>query len=45
MKKFFFPFDFHILPEHRHIGGKGFPCRCITIKTAIIHEVGVDLFT
>ena len=38
-------FDFHILPEHRPIGGKIFPWRCISIKTAIIHEVGVDPFT
>ena len=38
-------FDFHILPEHRRIGGKIFPWRCISIKTAIIHEVGVDPFT
>ena len=38
-------FDFHILPEHRRIGGKIFPRRFISIKTAIIHEVGVDPFT
>ena len=25
-------FDFHILPEHRRIGDKIFPCRCISIK-------------
>ena len=37
MKKIFFTFDFHILPEHRHIGGKIFPCHYISIKTAIIH--------
>ena len=40
-----FTFDFHILPEHRRIGGKIFPWRCISIKMAIIHEVGVDSFT
>ena len=45
MKKIFFTFDFHILPEHRRIGGKIFPGHCISIKTAIIHEVGVDTFT
>ena len=45
-EKIFFTFDFHILPEHRRIGDKIFPCRCISIKkTAIIHEVGVDPFT
>ena len=38
-------FDFHILPEHRRIDGKKFSWRCISIKTAIIHEVGVDPFT
>ena len=43
--KNFFTFDFHILPEHRRIGGNFFPCRWISIKTAIIHEVGVDPFT
>ena len=37
-------FDFHILPEHRP-GGRIFPCSCISIKTAIIHEVAVDPFT
>ena len=41
-EKKFFTFDFHILPQHRCIGGKIFPCLCISIKTAIIHEVGVD---
>ena len=45
MIKIFFTFDFHISPEHRRIGGKFFPCRCISIKTVIIHEVGVDPFT
>ena len=30
--KIFFTFDFHILPEHRRIGDKNFPCRCISIK-------------
>ena len=25
-------FDFHILPEHRRIGGRIFPCRCIFNK-------------
>ena len=45
MKKIFFTFDFHILTEHRHIDGKIFPWRCISLKTAIIHEVGVDPFT
>ena len=40
-----FTFDFHILPEHRRIDGKIFPWRCISMKTAIIHEVGVDPFT
>ena len=45
-EKIFFTFDFHILPEHRRIGDKIFPCPCISIKkTAIIHEVGVDPFT
>ena len=44
-EKIFFTFDFHILPEHRRIGDKNFPCRCISIKTAIIHEVRVDSFT
>ena len=38
-------FDFHILLEHRPIGGKNFPWRCISIETEIIHEVGVDPFT
>ena len=28
-KKKIFYIDFHILPEHRHIGGKIFPWRCI----------------
>ena len=31
-EKIFFTFDFHILPEHRRIGDKIFPCRCISIK-------------
>ena len=31
-EKIFFTFDFHILPEHRRIGDKFFPCRCISIK-------------
>ena len=31
-EKIFFTFDFHILPEHRRIGDKNFPCRCISIK-------------
>ena len=44
-EKMFFTFDFHILPEHRPIGDKIFPCRCISIETAISHEVGVDPFT
>ena len=44
-EKIFFTFDFHISPEHRRLGGKIFPCRCSSIKTAIIHEVGVDPFT
>ena len=36
MKKIFFTFDFHILPEHRRISGRIFPCRCISTKTVII---------
>ena len=44
-EKIFFTFDFHILPEHRRIDDKIFPCRCISIETAISHEVGVDPFT
>ena len=28
MQKIFFTFDFHILPEQRHMGGRIFPCRC-----------------
>ena len=44
-EKIFFTFVFHILPEHRRIGGRIFPWCCISIKTAIIHEVGVDPFT
>ena len=36
MKKIFFTFDFHILPEHRRIGGRIFHCRRISTKTAII---------
>ena len=31
-EKNIFIFDFHILPEHRRIGEKFFPCRCISIK-------------
>ena len=31
-EKIFFTFDFHILPEHRRICDKIFPCRCISIK-------------
>ena len=31
-EKIFFTFDFHILPEHRRIGDKIFPGRCISIK-------------
>ena len=31
-EKIFFTFNFHILPEHRRIGDKNFPCRCISIK-------------
>ena len=48
MNFFFFTFDFHILTEHRCIGGKIFPWHYISIKMAIIHEhdeVGVDPFT
>ena len=33
-EKIFFKFDFHILPEHRRIGDKNFPCRCISIKNS-----------
>ena len=44
-EKIFFIFDFHILPEHRRIDDKIFPCRCISTETAISHEVGVDPFT
>ena len=44
-EKIFFTFVFHILPEHRRIGGKIFPWCCISIKTVIIHEVCVDPFT
>ena len=44
-KKNFYIWFSHVLPEHRRIGGKIFPWRCISIKTAIIHEVGVDPFT
>ena len=44
-KKKILTLDFHILHEHRRIGGKIFPWHCISIETAIIHEVGVDQFT
>ena len=36
MKKIFFTFDFHILPEHRRIGGRIFHCRCISTKTVVV---------
>ena len=45
MKKNIFDIGFHILLEHKRIGGKIFNWRCISIKTGIIHEVGVDQFT
>ena len=35
-EKKIFTFDFHILPEHRRIGGRIFPCRCISTKTAVV---------
>ena len=34
--KIFFSFDFHILREHRRIGGRIFPCHCISVKTLIL---------
>ena len=35
-KKKIFTFDFHILPEHRRIGGRIFPCCCISTKTVVV---------
>ena len=35
-KKKNFTFDFHILPEHRRIGGRIFPCCCISTKTVVV---------
>ena len=34
--KIFFTFDFHILPQQRHIGDRIIPCHCISIKTKIL---------
>ena len=36
MKKKIFTFDFHILPEHRRIRDRIFPCRCISTKTVVV---------
>ena len=38
MKKIFLLFDFHILPQQRHIGAKIIPCHCISIKK-ILHAI------
>ena len=50
-EKILFTFDFHILPEHRCIGDKIFPCRCISIKkrrssiamrSVLTHLLGIE---
>ena len=44
MKKIFFTFDFHILPQQGHISARIIPCHCISIKR-ILNAVGIDTFT